>query len=193
MSPSSPGEHAPSPTQSGATRRGVRRRRGARRWWWLAAGVAYLSALTFATWLAFAAAAPLHRALSSKEFRAALAAALHPLTQADLPRLLPGIPIYRGAKFDPIFRGEDARSAQRGEFRIHLFAPASAEQIRAFYARRMKGWRRVPGGADEDLLFFERGRERCAISIMPELPLSLGRSRGRAFAIHYSKTTGGRR
>lgn len=174
-------------------RSGAKRRSG-RIWWWIIGGLAaagYLAVLLGATAAAFTAARYLRPVLASPEFRQVVHAAQHPITEADLPRLLPGIPIYPGAKLDPRFRGQTMSSLLQGEVRLHLIAPASASEVRAFYGSHMKGWASRPGVSDESILLFERGSTQCWISLMPRLPLGLGGG-GTGYAIHYVENEGGR-
>ena len=170
----------------------VDRRPGRRdgRWvWWLVAGLAgaaYVTALVGATAAALVLAPYVRRALDSDRFRAALEAARHPVTEADLPRLLPGIPIYPGARLDPFFRKLTARSLGREGATVHLIASASPQQIRKFYVAHMTGWEFQSGSDDEDIIVFQRDREICLISILPSLPPFPGRGAGRTFTIDYS-------
>ena len=167
----------------------VDRRPGRRdgRWvWWLVAGLAgaaYVTALVGATAAALVLAPYVRRALDSDRFRAALEAARHPVTEADLPRLLPGIPICPGAKLDPLFRKQTTRSA--GEGLVYLVSRASPSQIRDFYRTHMPGWELQPGDSERDPLAFRRGDEWCWVSIPPAAPVVPGLGRGRRFVIRY--------
>jgi hypothetical protein len=157
--------------------RGKRRRGLARGWWWLIAAVAvavYLVALTFVTGAAFTAASFLGREIRSPALREALELARHPLTVADLPRLLPGIPIYPGAKLDPMFRSATTRALAEGQSRIHLIAPATRSQVREFYRTHMTGWTLERLETESGTLAFARAGETCFISLMPTVPFLSG-------------------
>jgi len=157
-------------------------RRSARKWWWIAGaagGAIYVVALVGATTVALMVAPTLRDAVASRGFQAALRAARHPITEADLPRLLPGIPIYPGARLDPLLRNKALATIREGQARVNLIAPASAAEIRTYYRTHMTGWEFQGDESENNLLFFRRGDESCWISIMPDLPLWLGRSGGR--------------
>lgn len=163
-------------------------RRGERWVWWLVtglAGAAYVTALAGATTVALVLAPHVRRVIDSEQFRAALEAARHPVTEADLPRLLPGIPIYPGAKLDPLFRKQTTRSAGEGGTRVYLVSRASPSQIRDFYRTHMPGWELQPGDSERDPLAFRRGDEWCWVSIPPAAPVVPGLGRGRRFVIQY--------
>jgi len=153
------------------------RRRVARGWWWLiavAAVTVYLVALVFVTGAALTASSFLRREMSSEEFRQALEMARHPITEADLPRLLPDIPVYPGAKLDPMFMSSTTRALAQGQVRIHLVAPASRSQVRQFYRAHMAGWTPERLETESGTLAFTRPGETCFISLMPSLPFVSG-------------------
>jgi len=170
-----------------------RRPRSRRRPWWLAAAAAYVAVLVGLTWLAFAAAVPMRKAVTSAEFQAAIRDVRNPVTEADLPRILPGIPIYPGARLDPLRLTETTRSAREGAPRIHLSAPASPSQIRAFYRSHMAGWELDRESSDEDTLIFRRGDEWCRVYVMPDLPLGLGEGERSTFTVRYDERQEGER
>lgn len=170
--------------------------RRARKVWWLVAalaGAVYLAALLGATAIALKGAVYLRQALKSDEFRAALEVARHPLTERDLARLLPGIPIYPGARIAPMFHLETPEAGDHAEAHVLLMTPAAPSDIRAFYRSHMHGWELDPQLGGDDTLAFRRGRERCWISVMvtPKLPLGF-HGGGRVFTIDYKPEAGKR-
>jgi len=168
-------------------------RRPKRRWWLLiavAAGV-YLLLLVGATRLALSVGSFLREVTSSSEFQEALRAAQHPVTEADLPRLLPGIPIFPGAKLAPLSRNQMMTERRRGMIDVHLVTTASPSQIRNFYKSHMTGWQADAMESEPDLLSFRRGDEYCFISIIPNLPLGMGGAE--SFSIRYHRPEGGPR
>ena len=169
-------------------------RRPKRRWWLLiavAAGV-YLLLLVGATRLALSAGSFLREVTSSSEFQDALRAAQHPVTEADLPRLLPGIPIYPGAKIDPMFRNRMMTERGRGVTVVHLVAKASPSQIRDFYRTHMSGWEFNAAESEPESLAFRHGLDEfCFITIMPKMPF--GMNHGQGFSIRYVRFEGGPR
>jgi hypothetical protein len=169
-------------------------RRPQRRWRLLAvlaAGV-YLILLVGATRLAFTVASYMREVTSSPEFQRALRAAQHPFTEADLARLLPGIPIYPGAKLDPMYRTQMMAESRRGVTVVHLVASASPSQIRDFYRTHMSGWEFSTTESGAESLAFSRGLDEfCFITIMPKMPFGIGRGQG--FSIRHVRFEGGPR
>lgn len=112
-------------------------------------------------------------------------AARHPITEADLPRLLPGIPIYPGASIFPVFSGLTPRAPEAHGVTVGFIAPAGPERIVAFYRAHMTGWAFDPGRGKRDMLLFRRGAERCWITAMRAPWPAPGQRRVYVFTISY--------
>lgn len=164
-----------------------RKRLGRKLSWFIAAAscVVYLGALSGATALAFAAASYLRQAARSKGFQAVMQAARRPVKQADLPRLLPGIPIYPGASIFPLFSGLTPRAPEAHGVTVDLTAPAGPEKVIAFYRAHMTGWAFDSAKSKRGMLLFRRGAERCWIKAVRAPWLSPGRRAMCLFTISY--------